>query len=171
MPPLEVSRLRETLSRRRHFVRLQTSEVNAAKRLLRSTGLGQLGRSLGTEAGWEKLERSLKEKDETLAMYVGQHRLVWRSARDQVEALEQALEVQQAPFAEQLEPVAGPASARVCSHCCTVRPPPLDEILTRFAGNCRVLCRRTPASYRRDRRNFSYLCARRSWPVPCSAPS
>ena len=103
VPPLEVSRLRETLSRRRHFVRLQTSEVNAAKRLLRSAGLGQLGRSLATEAGWEKLERSLKEKDETLAMYVGQHQVVWRSARDQVEALEQALEVQKTPFAEQLE--------------------------------------------------------------------
>lgn len=101
--PLEVSRLRETLSRRRHFVRLQTSEVNAAKRLLRSAGLGQLGRSLATEAGWEKLERSLKEKDETVAMDVGQHQVVWRSARDQVEALEQALEVQKTPFAEQLE--------------------------------------------------------------------
>jgi transposase len=103
VPPLEVSRLRETLSRRRHFVRLQTSEVNAAKRLLRSAGLGHLGRSLGTEAGWAKLENSLKEKDETVSMYVRQHRVVWRSAGDQVEALEQALEVQQAPFAEQLE--------------------------------------------------------------------
>jgi transposase len=103
VPPMEVGRLRESLSRRRHFVRLQTSEVNAAKRLLRSAGLGQLGRSLATEAGWEKLERSLKEKDKTLAMYVGQHRTVWRSAREQVKALEQALEVQQAPFAEQLE--------------------------------------------------------------------
>jgi transposase len=50
-----------------------------------------------------ELERSLKEKDETLAMYVGPHQVVWRSARDQVEALEQALEVQKTPFAEQLE--------------------------------------------------------------------
>jgi transposase len=49
-----------------------------------------------------ELERSLKEKDETLAMYVGQHQVVWRSARDQVEALEQVLEVQKTPFAEQL---------------------------------------------------------------------
>jgi hypothetical protein len=61
--------------------------VNAAKRLLRSAGLGQLGRSLASETGWEKLERALKEKDETLAMYIGQHRTVWRSARDQVDAL------------------------------------------------------------------------------------
>jgi transposase len=103
VPPLEVSRLRESLSRRRHFVRLQTSEVNAAKRLLRSAGLGELGRSLTTEGAWERLERSLQDKDETLAMYVSQHRAVWRSARDQVKALERALEVQQAPFTEQLE--------------------------------------------------------------------
>ncbi|MGH7820159.1 MAG: IS110 family transposase, partial [Candidatus Binatia bacterium] len=103
VPPLEIGQLRETLSRRRHFVRLATAETNAAKRLLRSVGLGQLGRSLGTEVAWEKLEKSLKEKDQTLAMYVGQHRTVWQSARDQVKALEQALEVQRAPFAEQLE--------------------------------------------------------------------
>jgi len=103
VPPLEIGQLRETLSRRRHFVRLQTSEVNAAKRLLRSAGLGQLARSLGSEAGWEKLEESLRKKDGTLAMYIQQHRAVWQSAREQVEALEQALELQQVPFAEQLE--------------------------------------------------------------------
>jgi transposase len=55
VPPLPVARLRETLSRRRHFVRLQTAEVNAVKRLLRGTGRGQLSRSLGTEVGWAKL--------------------------------------------------------------------------------------------------------------------
>jgi transposase len=103
VPPLEIAQLRETLSRRRHFVRLATAEINAAKRLLRSVGLGQLGRSLGTEVGWEKLEKSLKEKDESLAIYVHQHRTVWQSAREQVKALEQALEIQRAPFAEQLQ--------------------------------------------------------------------
>jgi transposase IS116/IS110/IS902 family protein len=65
--------------------------------------LGQLARSLGSEAGWARLEDSLKEKDQTLAMYVGQHRRIWRAAREQVEALEQALEIQQASFAEELE--------------------------------------------------------------------
>lgn len=103
VPPLEVSRLRETLSRRRHFVRLQTAEVNAAKRCLRSAGLGQLARSLGTERGWAKLESSLKDKDELLATYVGQHRVMWRSAREQVKALEGALEIQEGTFAEPLE--------------------------------------------------------------------
>ncbi len=55
VPPLPIARLRETLSRRRHFVRLQTAEVNAVKRLLRGTGRGTLSRSLGTEVGWAKL--------------------------------------------------------------------------------------------------------------------
>jgi hypothetical protein len=74
--------------------------MNAAKRLaIRGwPARAQSGNSKGGRS-W----RSLKEKDETLAMYVGQHQVVWRSARDQVEALEQALEVQKTPFAEQLE--------------------------------------------------------------------
>src|SRR5262245_6437675 len=55
VPPRAVARVRETLSRRRHFVRLETAQVNAVKRLLRGAGLGQLSRSLGTEVGWAKL--------------------------------------------------------------------------------------------------------------------
>jgi transposase len=51
VPPLPVARLRETLSRRRHFVRVRTAEINAVKRLLRGTGRGLLSRSLGTEVG------------------------------------------------------------------------------------------------------------------------
>jgi len=36
VPPPAVSALRDTLSRRRHFVRRQTAEINAVKRLLRA---------------------------------------------------------------------------------------------------------------------------------------
>src|SRR5881628_2408300 len=39
VPPRPVARLRETLSRRRHFVRLETAQINAVKRLLRGAGL------------------------------------------------------------------------------------------------------------------------------------
>src|SRR5262245_64517856 len=55
VPPRPVARLRETLARRRHVVRLETAQVNAVKRLLRGAGLGRLSRSLGTEVGWAKL--------------------------------------------------------------------------------------------------------------------
>jgi transposase len=38
IPPVTISVLRETLSRRRHFVRVQTAEINAAKHVLRAAG-------------------------------------------------------------------------------------------------------------------------------------
>ena len=49
VPPRPVARVRETLSRRCHFVRIEKAQVNAVKRLLRGAGLGHLSRSLGTE--------------------------------------------------------------------------------------------------------------------------
>ncbi len=56
VPPPEISALRETLSRRRHFVRQQTAEVNAAKRLLRSAGCAKLStKTLGTATAWTAL--------------------------------------------------------------------------------------------------------------------
>src|SRR5262249_51551601 len=58
-PPRPVARFRETLARRRHFVRLEIAQVNAVKRLLRGAGLGRLSRSLGTEVGWAKLLATL----------------------------------------------------------------------------------------------------------------
>jgi transposase len=102
VPPLEISRLRESLSRRRHFVRLATAEINAVKRLLRSEGLGALARSLTTSAGWDKLEQSLKQADPMLSFYIGQHRALWQMAREQIKRLEQLLEQQQLPFSPQL---------------------------------------------------------------------
>jgi len=51
LPPVEILRLGETLSRRRHFVRVGTAQLNAAKRLLHAQGLGHLCGSLGTEPG------------------------------------------------------------------------------------------------------------------------
>ena len=41
VPCREVSRLRDTLSRRRHFVRLAGAQVGATKALLRAAGLGR----------------------------------------------------------------------------------------------------------------------------------
>jgi transposase len=101
VPPLAIAELRETLSRRRHFVRVATGEVNAAKRLLRAAGLGQLARSLGTEAGWQKVLGQLKEEPE-LVVYVDQHRRLWRCAQEQVGTLERSLTEQTAAgdFAE-----------------------------------------------------------------------
>lgn len=106
VPPGEVLALREALSRRRHFVRVQTAEVNAAKHLLRAEGLGRLSRHLGSEAGWAKLLSSLVGR-EVVRGYVERHHELWRRAGEQVRALEEILVQQQAPFASQLARLQG----------------------------------------------------------------
>lgn len=109
VPAREVSVLRDTLSRRRHFVRLQTAEINATKRLLRSAGLGHVRLSLRNEAGWVKLLGLLAEENE-LRSYVEQHRVLWRCAGEQIAALEEALAGQRQAFGtdiDRLETVPG----------------------------------------------------------------
>ena len=98
VPSERISVLREKLSRRRHFVWLRTSEINAVKRLLRAAGVGHLSKSLGTEAAWEKLLAALPANGE-LRTYVAYHRAVWRCVQEQIAALEQALAAQQTPVA------------------------------------------------------------------------
>src|SRR5262249_45906528 len=93
VPPRPVARLRATLARPRHFVRLGTGRMNPAKRLLPGAGLGRLSRSLGTEVGWAKLLAALAGHDE-LRDYIEPHRALWRCARAQRTALETALSVQ-----------------------------------------------------------------------------
>jgi len=102
VPPPAVSALRDTLSRRRHFVRLQTAEINAVKRLLRAAGLGHLSRALRTEVGWGKLLAAVAPQPD-LRAFVEHHRAAWRCAGEQVAALEHALGAQQRAFARDLE--------------------------------------------------------------------
>jgi len=88
VPPASVVLLRETLSRRRHFVRMATSEVNAAKRLLRSAGLRDLATvKLKTDAGWKKLIKQIAD-DETLNTFVRIHFEMWQAAQALVTQLE-----------------------------------------------------------------------------------
>jgi transposase len=93
VPPPMVIRVRETLSRRRHFVRLETAQVNAVKRLLRGAGLGHHSRSLSTEVGWSKLCGALAGYGE-LREYIELHRTLWRCARTQRVTLEAVLTAQ-----------------------------------------------------------------------------
>jgi transposase len=102
VPPAAVLRLRETLARRRHFVRLQSGQVTAVKAVLRGAGLGRLSRHLGSELGWAKVLASLAAQP-ALRPYVMQHRAVWRCAREQVATLDADLARQQrASFTEAL---------------------------------------------------------------------
>jgi transposase len=88
VPPEQVLLLRETLSRRRHFVRMATAEVNAAKRLLRSAGRRDLAtKGLKTPANWATMLR-LVQGDGILEDFITMHFRAWESVRAQVAQLE-----------------------------------------------------------------------------------
>ena len=78
VPSPAISDLRTTLLRRRHFIRIQTAEVNAVKRLLRGLGRNRGRRgSLRTDTH----RRSLLAGDrvpEQLQEHVRHHYAVWR---------------------------------------------------------------------------------------------
>ena len=102
VPPESIERLRETLGRRRHFVRLKTMQVNAVKRLLRAAGLQGLGRSLRTDAAWNKLLAAVAV-DPSLHAFLTAHHAVWRCAHEQVGVLEDSLHSQQEPLQRDLD--------------------------------------------------------------------
>jgi transposase len=101
VPPEPIERLRETLGRRRHFVRVRTMQVNAVKRLLRTAGLQPLSR-LQTDRGWETLLARVAA-DPSLQAFCVAHRAVWKSAQEQIGQLEDSLQEQQRPFQHDVE--------------------------------------------------------------------
>jgi transposase len=101
LPSDAVLQLRETLAQRRHFVRVQTAQVSAAKYVLRAAGLGALSRRLHAASGWQRLLAELA--DPRLRQRVEAHHAVWRVAGAQVQALEQALFEQSRGFAADLQ--------------------------------------------------------------------
>jgi transposase len=102
VPSEAIERLRETLGRRRHFVRVKTMQVNAVKRLLRAAGLTLQSRSLQAESGWDKLLTAIA-CDATLHAFARTHHAVWRCAHEQVQVLEDALRDQEPPFQHELD--------------------------------------------------------------------
>jgi transposase len=88
VPSPEIEELRTALSRRRRFIRLQTAEVNAVKRLLRGVGRdsGRRG-SLRTEALWQRLLAADIVPAE-LKLHVQDHYALWREAAERVRALD-----------------------------------------------------------------------------------
>lgn len=103
VPRPEISQLRETLSRRRHFVRQQTAEVNATKRLLRSAGLATLStRGLRTTPAWTTLLQAIASDDD-LHQHVTHHFTLWRCAGDQIVTLEQQLHACAARQSEEVQ--------------------------------------------------------------------
>lgn len=99
VPPAPIGALRETLSRRRHFVAVRVAEVNAVKRLLRAAGLGHLSKSLATQAAWARLLAAVATEP-ALRTHVAQHHALWRCAQEQIAALEATLAAQPARIAK-----------------------------------------------------------------------
>ncbi len=103
VPSEEIEQLRNTLSRRRHFVRLATAQVNAAKKMLRGAGLSELSRQhLGTLRAWRRLLSALAPHPQVRA-FVELHHQAFQVALDQKAACEKLLEQQQPLFREDLE--------------------------------------------------------------------
>lgn len=114
VPEPGIERLRILLSRRRHFVRICTAEVNAAKGLLRSHGFGGLAKSLTRWAAWEKLLSACSEYSSH--HHLRSHASLWRAASSEVLVLERELKAAVAPFQEVFDrfqeiPGVGPITA------------------------------------------------------------
>lgn len=102
VPPEGIEQLRETLRRRRHFVRLKVMQVNAVKHLLRAAAMPLPVRSLGTARAWDQLLRAVAI-DPPLQAFCQTHRAVWQCAHDQIRALEGSLDAQGEPFRGDLD--------------------------------------------------------------------
>ena len=91
IPSPAISTLRTALSRRRHFIRIQTAEINATKRLLRGAGwlVGTRG-SLRSASRWEHLINALAVEP-ALQAHTRLHYAVWQQAGEQVRALDHLL--------------------------------------------------------------------------------
>jgi transposase len=139
VPPEPIERLRETLGRRRHLVRIKTMEVNAVKRLLRGAGRPMPGRTLGTKAAWDTLLAAVAD-DPSLQAFGSTHRAVWQCAHEQIVALEDALRDQEAPFQRDLDrlrtvPGVGPiVSLTVLAVFSDVRRFPTAKHAASYAG-------------------------------------
>ena len=100
VPPPAVQRLRQLLSRRRHFVKVGAMQVNAAKFLLRSAGV-RFGGQLASERAWERLIEGVEGED--LRQHLQMHAQMWRLARRHVEQLERQLQQATEEFEQQMK--------------------------------------------------------------------
>lgn len=134
MPPAEVRQLRAVLSRRRHFVRIATSQVNAAKFLLRSHGFRTSRVWLTTESGWKQLLKRREMAD--LARYLKMHYKIWCEVSKMIGRLERQLLKAMAPFKEQVNLLCtapGVGQITAASFLATIGDP------TRFATSGHVI--------------------------------
>lgn len=83
IPEPGILRIRKILSRRRHYVKLATMEVNTAKYIIRADGLGAHVRSLKTPKAWTKLLANPLLPEE-MRYDLGRHFQTWLHAQEQL---------------------------------------------------------------------------------------
>lgn len=99
MPPPPIRGLRRILSRRRHFVRLGTQQINAAKFMLRAEGIfAEESISLTTAAGWSKL--MARPEAQAVCGHLQLHARTWDLATEHIGLLEKELLLALELFAE-----------------------------------------------------------------------
>ena len=124
VPDVRIQRLRQVLSRRRHFVKVCTSQVNAAKYLLRSVELSKETTSLCSGVAWQRLIS--RPAARPLSRYLAMHRDLWKLAQEKVIALEKELDKTLEPFREMaglLQSVPGIGPITLASYIAVVGKP------------------------------------------------
>lgn len=116
VPEPGIARLRAILSRRRHYVKIGTMEINAAKFVLRSAGFGSsTTKQLATEKSWMSLLKQLKLPKE-LSDDVRRHFLTWQHVKAMQKEIEAMLNDALKPYSKiikrlQTMPGVGPLTA------------------------------------------------------------
>ena len=102
IPPAAILRLRRILSPRRHFVKLSTQQINAAKFVLRTDGLLRGQRVwLTTASGWRKLLEY--EEVAPIREHLRLHLHTWMLTQQHVKRLEEELKDALEPVREVFE--------------------------------------------------------------------
>jgi transposase len=89
VPEPKIEALRQILSRRSHFVKLRTAEINASKFLLRSKGRNGAGIHLTTKKGWTAALALPVAKG--IEKHIKRHQEAWELAERMVEELDEEL--------------------------------------------------------------------------------
>lgn len=101
VPDKKTLRLRELISRRRHFVKVCTMEINSARFVLRSVGINISDKRLNTGSKWEEVIGSVADKE--IKEILNMHYRIWKDAKRIVEELEDKIEEALEPFKEEVE--------------------------------------------------------------------
>jgi len=98
IPDKKIQRLRNIIRKRRHYVRVCTGEINAAKSMLRANGISVSEKFLKQSRNWEMMIGSIGEED--LVKYAKMHYELWKIAIKKVRELEEELKKALEPYEE-----------------------------------------------------------------------